>query len=75
MQKGERGRNRRWRSGTTDDSFPNLSTLTSTVSTPPPKKKKKQLKEAYTQCLADHAAGADACTPIAKAYLKCRMDR
>ena len=42
---------------------------------PPPPKKKKKLKEAYTQCLADHAAGADACTPIAKAYLKCRMDR
>ena len=37
--------------------------------------KKKQLKEAYTQCLAAHAAGADACTPAAKAYLECRMER
>lgn len=39
------------------------------------KRRKKQLKEAYTQCLAEHAAGADACAPIAKAYLECRMDR
>ena len=37
--------------------------------------KQKQLKEAYTQCLADHAAGADACTKVAKAYLECRMER
>ena len=49
--------------------------FSSSTSTDPKTKNIHQLKEAYTQCLADHAAGADACTPIAKAYLECRMDR
>ena len=59
------------RSAKTDDSF----FSTSIQGTKKKKKLPRQLKEAYTQCLADHAAGADACTPIAKAYLECRMER
>lgn len=37
--------------------------------------KSSQLKEEYMKCLAEHDAGADACSAVAKAYLECRMDR
>lgn len=52
-----------------------LSTSTSTFDLRNLKKLNNKLKEEYMKCLAEHDAGADACSAVAKSYLECRMDR
>lgn len=35
----------------------------------------KPIKEAYMKCLAENKSDAEACRPLAKQYLQCRMQR
>ena len=35
----------------------------------------KQIKEQYLECLKENGSDSEACRELAKAYLKCRMER
>eukprot|EP00887_Chlorella_sp_A99_P005432 scaffold1.g5432.t1 len=54
--------------------FPPLPPL-SPFPSPPTPLSNPQIKEAYMKCLAENKSDAEACRPLAKQYLQCRMQR